>query len=462
MTEEKPSLETLLSSSSGKSFLFLGREGIFTKDEIARFLKKYNITMTTNYEEGVVGVVEHHQLNPVEDDISNMAYDDQVPLYKLVDFEKILSEGINDDELLMGIKLSNDQDRIFRLLGNQNIADTLFVKLLSMYEWHEKEEDHTGDRDVITYVLRRYIDIKPNEEDLLYSYLTLRRLATEASDPKMLMALIGFPNFSFLVRGKGNVTLRETIARNKYVDKEVITKLISLRDEKVDASLAGNLTVPLNILEIFAKKDSLGIEKSLASNRNINDNIFATLLGKDEAVLALLFWWQPLDEKRMTIIEGYNFGHELFATIGANENLSTEVVNSLIQKDDVMLLCNLSSNSTLSSKSLETLYKRQISEIYTALATNPNLFVEILQSLYDTFRKELEIMSSIASNSATPEPILRELFERDELEINKGLASNEATPLELLDILKIDTRVQNALTKNKVFIEHHQNSRNII
>jgi hypothetical protein len=287
-------------------------------------------------------------------------------------------------------------------------------------------------------------------------------LATEASDPKMLMALIGFPNFSFLVRGKGNVTLRETIARNKYVDKEVITKLISLRDEKVDASLAGNLTVPLNILEIFAKKDSLGIEKSLASNRNINDNIFATLLGKDEAVLALLFWWQPLDEKRMTIIEGYNFGHELFATIGANENLSTEVVNSLIQKDDVMLLCNLSSNSTLSSKSLETLYKRQISEIYTALATNPNLFVEILQSLYDTFRKELEIMSSIASNSATPEPILRELFERDELEINKGLASNEATPLELLDILKIDTRVQNALTKNKVFIEHHQNSRNII
>ncbi|WP_415405950.1 hypothetical protein ACLHDG_09290 [Sulfurovum sp. CS9] len=462
MAQEKPSLETLLGTSEGKRFLFLGREGIFTKEETARFLKKYNITMTTNYEEGVVGVVEHHQLNPVEENISNMVYDAKVPLYKLIDFEKILSEGINDDELLMVIKLSNDQERIFRLLGNQYIADELFVKLLSMYEWHEDEDDHTGDRDVITYVLRRYIDIKPNEEDLLYSYLTLRRLATEASDPKMLMVLIGFPNFSFLVRGKGSVTLRETIARNKYVDKEVITKLISLRDVKVDASLAGNLTVPLNILESFAKKDSLIIDKSLASNRNINDDIFATLLEKDEAVLALLFWWQPLNEKRLTLIEGYNFGHELFATIGANENLSEEVVNSLIQKDDAMLLCNLSSNATVSSKSLETLYKRQVLETYTALASNPNLSVEILQSLYDTFTKELEMMSALASNSATPEPILCELFERDELEINKGLASNETTPLELLDILKIDTRVQNALTKNKVFIEHHQNSRNII
>jgi hypothetical protein len=456
MAQEKPSLDILLSSSTEKKFLFLGREAIFTKDEIARFLKKYNISMTKYYEEGVVCVVEHHQLNPVEEDISNMAYDDQVPLYKLVDFEKLLSEGINDDELLMVIKLSNDQDRIFRLLGNQNIEDTLFVKLLRMYEWHEDEEDHTGDRDVITYVLRRYIDIQPNEEDLLYSYLTLRRLATEASDPKMLIALIGFPNFSFLVRGKGNVTLRETIARNQFVDKEVITKLISLRDLKVDASLAANLTVPLSILESLSQKDALSIDKSLASNRNINDDIFATLLEKDEAVLALLLLWQPLDDKRLALIEGYNFGYELFATIGANENLNTEVVTSLMKKDDVTLLCNLGSNAALSSKSLETLYKRQITEIYIALASNPNLPVEILLSLYDTFEKELEMMSAIASNIATPEAVLRKLFERDELEINKGLASNEATPLELLDILKI------ALTKNKVFIEHHQNSRNII
>ena len=462
MAQEKPLLETLLSSSAEKKFLFLGREGIFTKDEIARFLKKYKISMTQNYEEGVVGVVEHHQLNPVEEDISNMAYEDHVPLYKLVDFEKLLSVGINDDELLMVIKLSNDQDRIFRLLSNQNIEDTLFVKLLSMYEWHEDEEDHTGDRDVITYVLRRYINIKPNEEDLLYSYLTLRRLATEASDPKMLMALIRFPNFGFLVRGKEKVTLRETVARNENVDKEVMAKLISLRDEKVDAALSANLTVPLSVLQNFSKKESLNIAKALASNRNIDDDIFENLLSKDDTVIALLLWWQPINEKRLELLDASHFEDTLFATIGANEQLSVEVVNTLVTRDDQPLLINLASNGTLPISALEFLYKREIPEIYHALAVNKTLPIEILETFYSTSSEDEKMLVSLASNASTPESILRELFEHDVLDINKGLASNEATPLELLDMLKIDTRVQNALTKNKVFIEHHQNTRNII
>jgi len=123
-------------------------------------------TLKTLLETSKVGVVEHHMLNPVEEDISCLAYDDSVPLYKLKEFEKLLSESINDDEVLMGVKLANDQDRIFRLLGNSHISNTLFVKLLGMYEWHEEEEDNTQDRDVIMFTLRRYIEIKPNEEEI--------------------------------------------------------------------------------------------------------------------------------------------------------------------------------------------------------------------------------------------------------------------------------------------------------
>ena len=47
----KQTLPELLESSSDKKFLFLGREGLFTQDEIARFLKKYDITMTKYLEE---------------------------------------------------------------------------------------------------------------------------------------------------------------------------------------------------------------------------------------------------------------------------------------------------------------------------------------------------------------------------------------------------------------------------
>ena len=94
----------------------------------------------------------------------------------------------------MAIKLGNDQERLLRLLGNEHLTDELFVRLLKLYRFDEEEEYNRQDRDVIMNTLRRYIDIKPNEEDLLYTYLTLRRLATEATDPNLLAALLGFPN----------------------------------------------------------------------------------------------------------------------------------------------------------------------------------------------------------------------------------------------------------------------------
>ncbi len=456
MAQEKPSLETLLSSSATKKFLFLGREVIFTKDEIARFLKKYDITMTKNYEEGVVGVVEHHTLNPVEEDISNMAYDNKVPSYDLVAFEKLLSEGINDDELLMVIKLSNDQDRIFRLLGNQNIADELFVKLLRMYEWHEEEDDDRDDRDVITYVLRRYIKIKPNEEDLLYSYLTLRRLATEAVDPKLLLALIGFPNFSFLVRGKPKTSLRETIAKNEYIDSDVIAKLTSLRDDKVDASLACNRKVPLSLLKKFITREKEAIHESLATNVNIDDDIFEALLEKSPQAVALLLVWQPIDKKRLLQIEATNLDTELFATIGANEHLSIEVIAHLRDKRDITLLCNLCSNETLSSEDLEFLYEFQLADTWKHLAQNPKLPIAILETMYTQHEDDIAILKALGSNEVTPEIILRALFEKDIFEINQGLATNASVPMELLDILKVDTRLQNELAENKIFIKEYE------
>ena len=455
MAQEKPSLETLLTASEGKKLLFLGRETIFTKDEIARFLKKYKITMTTDYEEGIVAVVEHHQLNPVEEDISNMAYDAHIPLYKLVDFEKLLSEGINDDELLMVIKLSNDQERIFRLLGNENIKEELFVKLLAMYEWHDEEEDDRNDRDTIMYTLRRYIDIKPNEADLLYSYLTLRRLATEATNPKLLLALIGFQNFEFLIRGKEKVTLRETVARNEHLDKEVTGKLVSLRELKVDVALACNGSVELSLLENLLAKNFEKINEALSTNENINDEIFNTLLGKEDKVIQLLLLSQPINSERLALIDTHSLDSKLFATLGANECLESDVTDALISRDNEELICHLAGNETLSVVQLENIYKKGMVSSFEYLAINPAVSVEMLEMLYEKY-DEPAIRIALAHNRSTPEAILRALFERDEFEIYKSMASNSSLPMELLDILKVDTRLQNELAKNEIFVKEYE------
>ena len=456
MAQEKPSLETLLSSSEGKKFLFLGREGLFTKDEIARFLKKHSIEMTKNYEEGVVATIEHSSLNPVEEDISNEAYDNKVPSFKLDVFDKLLSEGINDDELLMGIKLSNDQERIFRLLGNENIKEELFVKLLAMYEWHDEEEDDRNDRDTIMYTLRRYIDIKPNEADLLYSCLTLRRLATEATNPKLLLALIGFQNFEFLIRGKEKVTLRETIARNEHIDTEVITKLISLRDVKVDVAMACNNRVELPLLQTLLAKNNEKINEALATNQNIDDLIFDTLLSKEETTVQLLLWSQPINRERLELVDAHELDEKLFATIGANESLESDVIDELIHRDNESLLCHLAANETLSALQLEQIYAKSTRSSYEYLAINPATSVEMLEMFYEKYADDKGILKALAYNSTTPERILRELFEKDVFELQQCLATNASVPMELLDILKVDTRLQNELAQNEIFVKEYE------
>jgi len=449
-------LSELLASKEEKKILLLGREGIFSAKEIARFFKKYNAVITTEPEDGVTAVVENAVLNPFEEDISNDAYDKGLTLYKLKDLEKILSESINDDELLMGIKLANDQGRIFRLLGNEHINNTLFVKLLSLYEWDDEEEDSREDRDVIMYTLRRYIDIRPNEEDLLYSYLTLRRLASEASDPQLLLALMGFPNFTFLIRGREKVSLRETIARNLHIDEEGIRKLLSFRDNKVYRALAGNTTVPLAVLKQLMDRNDEEIYKALAVNSSIDDEIFTALLEKGEEVAALLLLHQPLNPVYFTQIEKAGLDENIFALIGGNEFLSDDLLTTLLETENDALLAILSANRSLSSVVLEHIYQLDRPLTFVHLAGNPFTRVWILQALYDEYADSEDILVALARNTSAPERMLRILFEKEDLEINRGLATNASLPSELLEVLKIDTRLQNELAQNEVLARSYE------
>jgi len=69
---------------------------------------------------------------------------------------------------------------------------------------------------------------------------------------------------------------------------------------------------------------------------------------------------------------------------------------------------------------------------------------------------ESAIRIALAHNERTPEHILRALFARDEFEIQKSMASNASVPLELLDILKVDTRLQNELAENEIFVKEYE------
>ena len=456
MKVSKVSLETILEQSGGKKLLFLGRESLFTHQEIERFLKPYDITLTKSLDEDVVAVVEHHRLNPVEEDISYVAYDQDTPLYKLNDFERLMSSEIKDDQLLMILKLGDDQERIRRLIANEHIRDTLFLKLLGMYKWSEEsEEDSNEDRGVVMATLRRFLDYKPNEEDLLYSSLTLKRLAVDTKDPELLKALLRFPNYRFMQKGKQWIRLREVVATNPAIDEETVQKLLRFREERIFFYLAANPSLPLPQLKLLSDKNLAEVDEALASNPAIDDSLFAKLLDKGGDATEILLHYQPVDTIRFEMISQRDIAEDTYALLGGNQNLAPEVAAKLIEKSDNRdLIKALAANPAVPEEILETLFNRSKEDLLPYLAGNRTLPSNLLETIYNGNRNAPDILLALAGNAATPESILRELFKLDRFEINEALAANESLPLELLNILKIDTRLRNALTSNKTFTDN--------
>ena len=131
----KPKLVELLASHEGKKLLFLGKEGLIERKEIERFLAPYKLTLTDTPDSETVATIEPARLNPVEEMMSEQAYEMGIPSYELQELEELISATIDDDALLMAIKLGNDQSRIKRMLANPHISDSLFVRLLKLYEF---------------------------------------------------------------------------------------------------------------------------------------------------------------------------------------------------------------------------------------------------------------------------------------------------------------------------------------
>jgi hypothetical protein len=100
---------------------------------------------------------------------------------------------------------------------------------------------------------------------------------------------------------------------------------------------------------------------------------------------------------------------------------------------------------------LKVIFNKNITLYYPFLASNPSSSPEILEKIYKKSNDNEMILCSLASNPSTPLKILEELFEKDIFDINESLALNESLPLEFLNILQIDTKLRNALNKNRTF-----------
>lgn len=432
-----------------KSILFLGKFHSLTSEELTQFLEKFNITYTNTLQDDTAMFVEGTIMSPLEEDIAYDAFKKEIPGYSTDQFEKLYANALNSDSLLMSLKLSKNQERLSRLLHNNHLDDSLFIKLFRMVDWGDEGLfDNSENMEASTLFAKRFYYKDRFDPATYYSPISIFEIAIMHDDPEVLETLFSMPDIEVKQsrsRERRPTTIKEALATNAALNQTTLQKLVRLRDPNVDYFLSLNPLIDDNIAQTLLSRGDEETKQALAQNVSISDDIFA-VLSKEPDVLEALLAFQKIDMKRFNLIENFH------PSIGENVLLSSEVVDTLITQNDEQTVQNLSANESLSSEQLTKIYDKGDSTNDAYLASNRNLPVEMLETLYEKDKREIEL--SLALNPSTPMKILELLFSKDDFEINQSLALNVALPIEYLQQLQLDTRLMHILKENKTFTEN--------
>jgi len=443
-------IENIIKNNQGGTALFLGRVTNFTPEELTNFLEAQGLNYADKYiGQDVALLVLSSMLTPLEEDLSYQLYDMGVPDVTLNQFETFYTKYIKPNTLLMSLKLSNDQERLKRLLLNEAFTDEVFLKLFKMYDWrgdglHESDDN----RDVtIAFVKRFYRPDGFRDPAMIYAPTTIMNIAQESQDSDVLDAILTMPNHQVKVSRYDThrpKNLRETIAFNEAVSQESIKRILSYRDDDIDYFLASNLALrePQQI-EIYSR----GVEKvkiMLAYNSNLSNKLFFKLLDGSDVIVKTLLSYQPMNSIRLEQI----IDNPHIAYLGDNESVS-DIVEPLLELKNRELDFQLASNMALSKEMLSRLYKRYGLDIAKKLADNINIWDELSYEFYSS--QDRELIKILAKNPSTPKKILDELCEKKDRELNKFLASNPSVDIRYLREFQLDTSLIRILADNKTY-----------
>jgi len=445
----------IIEKNPNKILLFLGRVPNFTPQELRHFVEDLGMKYADTYQgeepSDIALLVLSSMLTPPEEQLSYDLYDAGVEDVSLEVFEKFYTQRIQPNTLLMSLKLSNDQQKLRRMLQNEAFSDEIFLKLFGMLDWGSEgiyECDENRDM-TIAFVKRFYRPDGFRDPAMIYAPTTVMNIAQESRDPKVLDAILSMPNHTIKVsryethRPKN---LRETVAFNESIAPETIRRLMGYGDEGIDYFLAGNGALSGKELQRLYDRSTSLVRLMLAHNQALTDELFCVLLKDEERVVHALFAHQPITPTRLAWIKE----HPAVAYVGKNPNIE-EVVTALVALETWELDKALASNATLSCEALEILDQRYGEAIALALAHNPNLSVALFEKLYGLDR--LEVLQALASNPATPKSMLDALCERHDRLLNPHLASNPSVEIRYLREFQLDTSLVRILANNSTYAQ---------
>lgn len=447
-------IEEIIKNNQGKTVLFLGRVTNFTPEELTNFLEDQGMKYADKYRgQEVALTVLSTMLTPLEEEDSYILYNAKIPEVRLAQFEAYYTTHIKPNTLMMSLKLSNDQERLKRLLKNSSFSDEVYLKLFKMYDWgNDGVYENDDNRDVtITFVERFFRPDGFRDPAMVYSPITLSNIARDAKTAEIIDAMLTMPNHEIKQSRKEDLrpkNLREIVALNPNISHESIRYLLSFNDDRIKSFLACNNAMRVDAQELIFQKADEVTKRMLTQNDSLDDKLFVELLKSDDGIVKSLLTFQKITPSRLKYILEAKLSSNVMACMGENSSID-EVVEKLIGIDRA-LDYRLASNRRVHTQLLTALYKSYKDEMMLPLSKNPNLAVDLIEQFY--MSENVEVIKHLAGNPSTPKALLKALCERNEHDINRSLALNPSVELVYLEQFALDSELIMLMTKNKTYL----------
>jgi len=360
-----------LKELENRTILMLGKNRAFSSDEFESQMKFHKISVNREYGDDVVVVVEGRMMSPAEQNESETLYTQKSKQLEFVSidvFEKELAKYIDEDTLLMSLKLSHDKVRLKSFIQNSTISDELFFKLLKMYSWSGEDFFENDDnRDVsAALILRFYKNIERNH-NVQYATTGFMHLVAQTKTTQLLKVI------SLLEPIKFHPEIECAIAMSLYCDEEMQEHFFKkAKNPKILEALSLNENLKSTLVKEFLKDEKLG--RNVAKSIKLTDELFE--LCKEQKIGLALNETLTLQMQE----ELLEFGDdEISYALAHNDKLNQNILNSLLQSTNKNIISCIYANKATPVELLENAYKN--SEYYEELAKNENTPIEILYQL---------------------------------------------------------------------------------
>ena len=433
-----------------KTIMLFGKSRAFTPSEFTDHLSKHHISVCNEADTKPELIVQGRLVNPIEQGLLDDLYARKVaPIIEVDALDEWLCQQIDGETLLMSLKLSGDTDRLMGYLQNSYITDTLYLRLLKLYNWQgEGFFDNDENRDITASLVSRFYENIERNHNVQYANMGIMHLLNQSNNKELAetIALLE-PLQTALKKGCDNSTQKilNAIALHENSSVKVLKQWVKNGNEDIQTLVAMRHDLSLQLQEYLLNLNISIIKEVLSLNHTIDHSVALILMQAYPENIARHI---TLDTELFKTLVGY-----YAEGLAANESLSVEMQKALLQKHiDVKKV--LAKNSVLERTLFETLLESSDVEVVAALIANETIREQDIKTLYQ--RDADAYALAIAKSPKSDPTILQNLANSSDIEVLLALAKNGATPIDLLYQFQLDSRLARAVKENESFGKHIQ------